>query len=118
MGRFIEDANTRRQIFHSLSKLGCGLQEFNSRKLHLKRVGIIVTTFEKTRIHFNGDVSAAVAVVVAKAPYYIPLSSKKGQAKLMTTVFFVHSLKKVINYLRGNSGLVLLFLHLLEIALM
>ena len=31
----MEDVNTRRGIFLSLSKLGCGLQEFNSRKFHL-----------------------------------------------------------------------------------
>ena len=30
-----QDVNTRRRIFLSLSKLGCGLQEFNSRKFHL-----------------------------------------------------------------------------------
>ena len=35
MGRFIEDVNTRQRIFHSLSKLGCGLQEFNSKKFYL-----------------------------------------------------------------------------------
>ena len=30
----------------------------------------MATTFEKTRIHVNGDVFAAVAVFVAKASYY------------------------------------------------
>ena len=67
----MEDVNTRRRMFLSLSKLGCALQEFNSWKFHLhltlKRVGIIATMFEKTRIHFNDDVFPAVAVVVAKA---------------------------------------------------
>ena len=72
MGRFMRDVNIRRRIFLSLSKLGCGLQGFNSRKFHLqhlKRVGIIATTFEKKRINFNiySDVFAAVAVV-ANAP--------------------------------------------------
>ena len=46
----MEDVNSRRRIFLSLSKLGCGLQAFNSRKflLHLtRRVEIIATTFEK-----------------------------------------------------------------------
>ena len=33
------------------------------------RVGIIATTFEKTRLHFFSDVFAAVAVVVAKLPH-------------------------------------------------
>ena len=68
----MEDVNTRRRIFISLLRLGCGLKEFNSRKCQLhstfKRVGIIAKTFEKTRIHFNSDVFAAIAVVVAKAP--------------------------------------------------
>ena len=35
MGCCLKDVNTRRQIFLSLSKLGCSLQEFNSRKFHL-----------------------------------------------------------------------------------
>ena len=56
MGRFMEGVNTRRRIFLSLSKLGCGLQELKSSKFHLhltfRRVGKIVTTFEKLRIHF------------------------------------------------------------------
>ena len=30
----MEDVNTRRRIFLSLSKLVCGLQEFNSRIIH------------------------------------------------------------------------------------
>ena len=67
------DVNARRRSFLSLSKLVCGLQEFNSRKFHLhsylKRVGVIATTFEKTRIRFNSDVFTAVAVVVTKAPF-------------------------------------------------
>ena len=33
-GSFMEDVNARRRIFLFLSKLGCGLQEFNSRKFH------------------------------------------------------------------------------------
>ena len=65
----MEGVNTRRRIFLSLSKLGFGLQEFNSRKIS-PTFGIIATTFEKTRIHFNSGVFAAVAVFVAKAPYY------------------------------------------------
>ena len=64
--------HTRRRIFVSLCKLGCGLQEFNSRifQLHLtfKQVGIVATTFEKTQIHLDSDVSAAVAFVVVKLP--------------------------------------------------
>ena len=35
---------------------------------YFQRVGIHATKFEKTRIDFNNDVFAAVAIVVAKAP--------------------------------------------------
>ena len=35
---------------------------------HFRRIGINATKFEKTRIHFKSDISAAVAVVDAKAP--------------------------------------------------
>ena len=62
------DVNTRRRIFLSLTKLGCGLNEFNSRKFHiwhLKRVGIIAMT-----CHCFFHVLVAVAVIVAKAPYF------------------------------------------------
>ena len=66
----MEDVNTRRRIFLSLSTIGCSLQQINSRKFHLhlafKRVR---RTFEKRQSHFNSDVFAAVAVVVAKASY-------------------------------------------------
>ena len=34
MARFMEDVNTQRRIFLSLSIHGCSLQEFNSRKFH------------------------------------------------------------------------------------
>ena len=72
MGRFMEDLNTRRRIFLSLSKLGCSLKKFNSTGFHLlltfKQDATIATTFEETGIHFNGDLFAVVAVVVAKAP--------------------------------------------------
>ena len=44
----MEEVNTRRPIFVSLSNLGCGLQEINSRKFY------IATKFENwTRIHFK-----------------------------------------------------------------
>ena len=65
----MEDVNTRRRIFLSLSKLGCGLQEFNSRKFHLhltfKASSNNRDDIEKPRIHFNSDVFPAAAVVVA-----------------------------------------------------
>ena len=56
----MEDVNTRRRNFLSLSKVGCGLHELNSRKFHLH------LTFEaswnnrddvsKTRIRCYSDV--------------------------------------------------------------
>ena len=36
-----------------------------------QRVGINTTRFEKRRIHFRSDVFTAIAVVDAKAPYYL-----------------------------------------------
>ena len=36
---------------------------------HFQPIGINVTTFEETGIHFKTDVFAAFAVVDAKAPY-------------------------------------------------
>ena len=63
----MEDVTKRRQISFSLSKLECGPQEINSREIHLHlpflAIGINATKIEKTGIHFNTDVFAAVAVV-------------------------------------------------------
>ena len=57
----MEDVNTTRRISLSLSlsKFGCGLQEFNSRKFHLRL----------SPLFFDVLVAVAVVVVVAKAPY-------------------------------------------------
>ena len=38
--------------------------------IYFQRIGINVTKFEKTLIHFKNDVFAAVAVVDAKTPYH------------------------------------------------
>ena len=66
---FTEDVNKRRRISFSLCKLECGPQEINSGKFayicHFQQIGINATKIEKTRIHFNTDVFAAVAVVDA-----------------------------------------------------
>ena len=68
----MEDVIKRRRVSFSLSKLECGPQEINSRKirlhLHFQEIGINATEIEKTGIHFKTDVFAAVAVVDAKAP--------------------------------------------------
>ena len=69
----MEDVNKRQPIFLSLSILGCGPQEINSRKsrLHLtfQRLGTKATKFAEARIHFESDVFVAVTVVDAKAPF-------------------------------------------------
>ena len=47
-------------------------QEFNSTEFtyifYFQRVGIQAMQFQKTRINFNSDVFAAVAIVIAKPP--------------------------------------------------
>ena len=56
--------------FLCFSKLKYGPQETNSGTFahiwHFQQFGINVKNFEKTRIYFNSDVFAAVAVVHAK----------------------------------------------------
>ena len=68
----MEDVNSRQRISLSLSKLGCGPQEINSREIRLHLTFSAnwnkPDKFEKTRIHFKSDVLAAVAVVDAKDP--------------------------------------------------
>ena len=41
---------------------------------HFQQIGINATKIEKTGIHFKTDVFAAVAVVDAKAPYFIRMT--------------------------------------------
>ena len=58
------------KIFLSLSKLECGPQVNSTPGKFayfrpFQRNSMNATTFEKTRIHFKGDVFAAVAVAVA-----------------------------------------------------
>ena len=47
---------------------------------HLKRIGITARMFQKTRIHFNNDVFAAVDVVLAKAPLCLACNSASSLA--------------------------------------
>ena len=73
----MDDVNKRRRIFHFLFNLEFGAQVINSREIRLH------STFsanwnkrdkvKKTRNHFKSDVFAAVAVAVvdAKAPFYL-----------------------------------------------
>ena len=80
---------------------------------HLRQVGIIATTFEKTQIHFNSDVLAAVALVVAKFPFYAvwrttsPLCNVRNSTKgkycaialiLKITLFSLVQLKSIWCY--------------------
>ena len=54
---------------------------------HFQRIAVNATKFEKTQIHFKSDVSAAVAVVDDKSPYYFnPWTPKRVQ--------FINSLEK------------------------
>ena len=57
ISRFMEDLNKRQWNFLPLSKLECGSQETNSRKLAyirlFQRTGINATKFEKTLIQFK-----------------------------------------------------------------
>ena len=57
---------------HCTTRTSNFLNERFMEDVNKRRSGIIVTTFEKTRIHFNSDVYAAVTIVVSKAPYYSP----------------------------------------------
>ena len=68
----MEDVNKRRRNFLSLSKRECGPKKSTPGKFayirHFQRIGITATKpFEKTLIHFESDVFAAVAVVHVKA---------------------------------------------------
>ena len=65
----MENINTQRQIFLLLPKLGCGLQEFDSRKFHQYLTFKVSWNnrddIEKMQIHFYTEIFAAVAVIVA-----------------------------------------------------
>ena len=71
----MDDVNKRRRIFHFLFKLEFGAQVINSWEIRQH------STFsanwnkrdkvKKTRNHFKSDIFAAVAVVNAKASFYL-----------------------------------------------
>ena len=69
ISRFVEDGNTRQQLSFSFPELWYSSLEFNSEKnrqfLKKLRVGIRAMKFEAARIHFSGEIFAAVAVFVA-----------------------------------------------------
>ena len=68
----MEDVNKRRRISFSLLNLSAVLKKSTPAKFaytcHFQQIGINPTKIEKTGIHFNTDVFAAIAVVDAKAP--------------------------------------------------
>ena len=74
MGHFVEGINMRQQIFLSLSKLGCSLQEFNSGKFHLhltfKGSWNNHNSFWKMQLHFNNDVFAVVTITFTSLLMY------------------------------------------------
>ena len=74
----MEDVNKRRRNFLSLSKREHGPKKSTPGKFayirHFQRIGINATKpFEKTLIHFESEVLAAVAVIDAKAPWSVVL---------------------------------------------
>ena len=107
MGRFIEEVNTRRRMFLSFSKLGYGLKNSTPGNFtyicHLKRVEIIATTFGKTRIHFDSNVFAAVAVVVAKAPYRSSHEEGKAEVRNVESSFSIMEEKARIIFFSNDN---------------
>lgn len=69
MRRFMEDETHGGEFFLFLNS---GFQEFNTREIlpqFSKQVEINAIKFEEKQMHFNNDFFAAVAEVVAKAPF-------------------------------------------------
>ena len=67
----MEYVNKQQRNFTSLSELGYGPSEFNSRRVRLhftKWVGIIAIKTERTQIQFLSDVFVAVASLGLKVP--------------------------------------------------
>ena len=81
--RFMENANRRRRIFRSLSKLECSRNEINFREIRLHFT--LSANWnkrdkdwkKKPPIQFKRDVLAAIAVVHAKTPHYHPPTENK-----------------------------------------
>ena len=72
ISRFVEDGNTRQQLFSSCARtLITPAPKTFACIWHIKRVGISAITFEAARIHFLSDVFVAVAVVVSETPFYV-----------------------------------------------
>ena len=85
ISRFMEDVNTRQRFSFSFSELRDTPLEFNSRNIvniwQIKRVEIGAMKFQTLRIHFLGDVFAAVSFVVAYRRCYT--------RRFVTTIFSV-----------------------------
>ena len=72
ISRFVEDVNTRQQLYFSFPALWYSFLQFNSREncqhlIKIERGGESAIKFEGARMHFSSDVFVAVAVVVAQA---------------------------------------------------
>ena len=68
----MDDENNERRIFPFLNLSSVPNKSIPGKFAYIwqfQRIGINATKFLKTRIHFKSDVFAAVAVVLAKAPY-------------------------------------------------
>ena len=78
----MEDVNKRRRISFLSLNLSAVLKKSTPGKFaytcHFQQIGINATKIEKTGNHFKTGVFAAVAVVDAKAPYYMA-ESASGQ---------------------------------------
>ena len=80
----MEDANKRRDEFlFVLLNLNAVPKKSTPEKSiyiwHFQWIAINATKFEETRIHFKSEVSAAVTVVVAKAPYCYLYNGKEAR---------------------------------------
>ena len=72
ISRFVEDGNTRQQLFFSRARtLITPAPKTFACIWHIKRDGISANTFDAARIHFLSDVFVAVAVVVSETPFYV-----------------------------------------------
>ena len=77
----MEYVNKHRRNFISLSELGYGPSEFNSRRvrLHLKKsTGIIAIKTGRTQIHFLSDVFFAAASLDLKVPDDCPCKTRQS----------------------------------------
>ena len=90
MGRFMEDVTTRRRIFLSLSKLGCGLKEFNSRKFHLAWVESSCPTFCGKVFFWRGRWLLSLHSAPPFPPPPLPQTIPQSLGQLLSTQAITH----------------------------